>query len=195
MAAPPPAPRLLRSFDVFATLITAACGGRRICFSSSGIRAELSATTASTRHESTLHAATAAHPPLLRSPLAGSARAARLSADPTDGHRRALWEIGTSVAGPLLIRRARRPGVPQAMRQLNPALPELFCAADHGTVRRYREAPGGGYEAELSTARDRAVLDWGLDALRGRILAFARECAAATELGAAAGGWGARCSR
>jgi FMN phosphatase YigB (HAD superfamily) len=354
-----------------------------------GIRAEHCATGAPTRHETTLHAATAAHPPLLRSLLAGGARAARLSADPPDSHRRVLWEVGTGVAGPLLtgfvlwiLHQARAAGVarlhfvardgqillriaeillarlgwpiecrylmgsrqawhlpalaeidetalawlvanahsdplggvlaraelapgqiatalarhglgrldrpapaaqlrallldaevapliharaalrrhsalgylrqekvlegrsatiidlgwhgrlqhslqkladlgageagatqvsgfyfalrgrpqgipaermrsyveaPQAVRRLNPVLLEMFCAADHGTVRRYREAPGGGYEAELATARDKAVLDWGLEALQGGILAFARECAAAMELGAEAG--------
>ena len=354
-----------------------------------GIRAEHCATAAPTRHEATLHAATASHPPLLRSLLAGGARAARLSADPENLHRRVLWEVGAGVAGPLLtgfvlwiLHHARSAGLtrlyfvardgqillriaeillarlgwpiecrylmgsrqawhlpalaeidetalawlvanaqsdplggvlaraelepgqiaaalarhglgrldrpapaaqlrallldaevapliharaalrrhaalgylrqekvleggaatiidlgwhgrlqhslqkladlgageaggtqvsgfyfalrsrpdgvppermrtyldaPQAVRRLNPVLLELFCAADHGTVRRYRQAPGGAYEAELATPLDRAVVEWGLDALQGGILAFARECAAAIELGRDAG--------
>jgi FMN phosphatase YigB (HAD superfamily) len=354
-----------------------------------GIRAEHCAAAAPTRHEATLHAATAAHPPLLRSLLAGSARAARLSADPESAHRRVLWEVATGVAGPLLtgfvlwilhearaagttrlyfvardgqillriaeillarlgwpiecrylmgsrqawhlpalaevdatalawlaanaqsdalggvlaraeleagqiaaalarhglgrldrpapaaqlrallldaevaplIRaraalrrqtalgylrqeglldggeatiidlgwhgrlqhslqklvdlgagqasatkvsglyfalRSRPDGIPaermrtyldapQAVRRLNPVLLEMFCAADHGTVRRYRQAAGGGYEAELATPLDQAVVAWGLESLQGGILAFARECAAAIELGREAG--------
>jgi FMN phosphatase YigB (HAD superfamily) len=354
-----------------------------------GIRAEHCATAAPTRHEATLHAATAAHPPLLRSLLAGGARAARLSADPPDSHRRVVWQVGTGVAGPLLtgfvlwiLHQARTAGMarlyfvardgqillriaeillarlgwpiecrylmgsrqawhlpalaeidaaalswlvanaqsdplggvlaraelepgqiatalarhglgrldhpapaaqlrallldaevapliharaalrrqsalgylrqekvleggaatiidlgwhgrlqnslqkladlgagaagptevsglyfalrsrpqgipatrmrtyleaPQAVQRLNPVLLELFCAADHGTVRHYRTAPGGGLEAELATPVDWAVVDWGLDALQGGILAFARECAAAIELGQEAG--------
>lgn len=354
-----------------------------------GIQAEHCTAAAPTRHEATLHAATAAHPPLLRSLLAGGARAARLSADHPDNHRGVLWNVGTGVAGPLLtgfvlwiLHEARKAGMarlyfvardgqillriaeillarlgwpiecrylmgsrqawhlpalaeidataltwlvanarfdplggvlaraelepgriaaalarhglgrldlpapaerlrallldaevapliharaalrrqsalgylrqekvlggeaatiidlgwhgrlqhslqkladlgageagatqvsglyfalrsrpdgipaermrtyldaPQAVRRLNPVLLELFCAADHGTVRRYRQAPGGGYEAELATPLDRAVVEWGLDALQGGILAFARECAAAIELAGDAG--------
>jgi FMN phosphatase YigB (HAD superfamily) len=354
-----------------------------------GIRAEHCAAAAPTRHEGALHAATAAHPPLLRSLLAGGARAARLAADPEDLHRRVLWQVGTGVAGPLLtgfvlwiLHHARTAGLarlhfvardgqillriaeillarlgwsiecrylmgsrqawhlpalaeidesalswlvanaqsdplggvlaraeleagriapalarhglgrldqpapaaqlrallldpevapliharaalrretalgylrqekvlegggatiidlgwhgrlqhslqkladlgagatgatavsglyfalrsrpqgipndrmrtyldaPRAVRRLNPVLLELFCAADHGTVRHYRTAPAGGFEAELATPLDRAVADWGLDALQGGILAFARECAAAIGLGQDAG--------
>jgi FMN phosphatase YigB (HAD superfamily) len=349
-----------------------------------GIRAELSATAAVTRHEATLHAATAGHAPLLRSLLAGGARAARLSTDQQDAHRRVLWNVGTGVAGPLLtgfvlwiLHEARASGVtrlyfvardgqvllriaeillarlgwpiecryllgsrqawhlpaldeideaalswlaadaereplgsvlaraeleagqvagalarhglgpldrpapaarlralmrdaevapliraaaarrreaalgylgqeglldderalmvdlgwhgrlqrslqrlvdlgaeggrttqvsglyfalrsrpegiapqrmrayldaPEALRLLNPVLLELFCAADHGTVRRYRLGAGGRYEAELAAPVDRPVLAWGLDALQGGILAFAREFAAALDL-------------
>jgi FMN phosphatase YigB (HAD superfamily) len=58
---------------------------------------------APTRHEATLHQAIPGHPPLLRSLLAGAARAARLSALPATAHDRTLWSTGATVAGPLLL--------------------------------------------------------------------------------------------
>jgi FMN phosphatase YigB (HAD superfamily) len=67
-----------------------------------GLRAELCAEGAPSRYERLLHEATAGHPAVLRSALAGGARAARLSADPPTAHARALWTVGCGVAGPLL---------------------------------------------------------------------------------------------
>jgi hypothetical protein len=71
---------------------------------------------------------------------------------------------------------------PTAPALLNPVLLELFCAADHGTVRGYREGAPGRFEAELAAPRDTGALDWGLPALQDGILAFAREAAAAMAL-------------
>ena len=67
-----------------------------------GVRAELYTAGAPTRYEAAMHAAAAAHPALLRSALAGCARAARLSADVSTPRDRALWTVGATVAGPLL---------------------------------------------------------------------------------------------
>jgi FMN phosphatase YigB (HAD superfamily) len=83
---------------------------------------------------------------------------------------------------------SRPPGfAPDAMRayveaapvveRLNPVLFEIFCAADHGTVRRYRPAPDGGFAAELASATNEPVLSWGLSTLQDGILAFACELA------------------
>lgn len=63
------------------------------------------------------------------------------------------------------------------VERLNPVLFEIFCAADHGTVRRYAPRPGGGFAAELASTTDEAVLSWGLRALQGGIVAFAAELA------------------
>lgn len=68
-----------------------------------GVRAELCAAAAPTAQERALHAGAAGHAPLLRSLVAGAARAARLSAHPPAAHERVLWSVGTSVAGPLLV--------------------------------------------------------------------------------------------
>lgn len=85
-----------------------------------GVRAELYAGGAPTRYEALMHAATAVHPAVLRSALAGAARAARLSADIAAPRDRALWNVGATVAGPLLfgfvlwvLQQARRGGVPK----------------------------------------------------------------------------------
>lgn len=71
---------------------------------------------------------------------------------------------------------------PRALHLLNPVLLELFCAADHGTVRGYREASPDRFEAELAAAVDHRTVAWGLPALQDGILAFAREAAAAMAL-------------
>lgn len=55
-----------------------------------------------TRHERMLHIGASQHSALLRSLVAGAARAARLSADPPSDHQRVLWNTGATVAGPLL---------------------------------------------------------------------------------------------
>jgi FMN phosphatase YigB (HAD superfamily) len=85
-----------------------------------GVRAELCRVGAPTRHETILHAAASGHPPMVRSALAGGARAARLSRDPATPHARVLWRVGANVAGPLLagfvlwvLREARRAGLPR----------------------------------------------------------------------------------
>jgi hypothetical protein len=61
------------------------------------------------------------------------------------------------------------------LHSLNPVLFEIFCAADHGTVRGYRRRDDGRFEGVLATAEDGRVLDWGLGTLQDGILAFARE--------------------
>ncbi len=66
---------------------------------------------------------------------------------------------------------------PRFLARLNPVLLEIFCAADHGTVRRYLPDPRAGARAELAAMRDGPVLDWGLGALQGGILAFATRLA------------------
>ncbi|HEV7266599.1 MAG TPA: hypothetical protein VGN83_16990 [Falsiroseomonas sp.] len=68
---------------------------------------------------------------------------------------------------------------PDFLRDMNPVLFEIFCAADHGTVRRYVARPGGGYAAELAEPVDLRMLSWGLRHLRDGILAFAGELAEA----------------
>ena len=78
---------------------------------------------------------------------------------------------------------------PGALAALNPVLLELFCAADHGTVRGYRRHANGRFEAELAAARDERVQAWGLDALQGGVLAFARELARAMSLAGDAAAW------
>lgn len=99
----------------------------------------------------------------------------------------------TRLIGLYLALRSRPQGIPpEAMRgflqdgdvlhRLNPVLLEMFCAADHGTVRRYRRRADGGFEAELAAPVDRPVVEWGLGALQAGILAFARELAAAMAL-------------
>jgi len=99
----------------------------------------------------------------------------------------------TQVSGLYFALRSRPEGIapermrafldaPEALRLLNPVLLELFCAADHGTVRRYREAAPGRFEAELAAPVDRQVMEWGLPTLQGGILAFARELAEAIGL-------------
>lgn len=65
------------------------------------------------------------------------------------------------------------------VERLNPVLFEIFCSADHGTVRRYAPRPGGGFSAELACATDEAVLSWGLRTLQDGIEAFASELAEA----------------
>lgn len=78
---------------------------------------------------------------------------------------------------------------PAALHGLNPVLLELFCAADHGTVRGYVQQADGRFGAELAAARDDRVLAWGLDALQGGVLAFARELARAMALAGDAAAW------
>jgi hypothetical protein len=56
---------------------------------------------------------------------------------------------------------------------------EIFCAADHGSVRRYVAGAQGGFEAELAEQADLHVLSWGLGVLQDGILAFAAELAEA----------------
>ncbi|WP_372623900.1 hypothetical protein [Falsiroseomonas sp.] len=68
---------------------------------------------------------------------------------------------------------------PDLLRDMNPVLFEIFCAADHGTVRRYVARPDGGFAAELAEPVDLRMLSWGLGHLRGGILAFAAELAEA----------------
>jgi FMN phosphatase YigB (HAD superfamily) len=67
-----------------------------------GVQATLYTAGAPTRRERLLHAAAAGAPPLMRSALAGSARAARLAAPAEDARRATLRGVGTAVAGPLL---------------------------------------------------------------------------------------------
>lgn len=104
------------------------------------------------------------------------------------------------LAGLYLALRSRPDGIapeatgsfltaPGAIGALNPVLLELFCAADHGTVRGYRRAADGRFEAELAAPRDERVLDWGLDALQGGVLAFARELARAMSLSGDVAAW------
>jgi predicted HAD superfamily hydrolase len=78
---------------------------------------------------------------------------------------------------------------PAALHGLNPVLLELFCAANHGTVRGYVQTPDGRFGAELAEPRDDRVLAWGLDALQGGVLAFARELAHAMALAGDAADW------
>lgn len=78
---------------------------------------------------------------------------------------------------------------PDALHGLNPVLLELFCAADHGTVRGYVQQADGRFGAELAAARDDRVLAWGLAALQGGVLAFARELARAMALAGDAADW------
>jgi FMN phosphatase YigB (HAD superfamily) len=68
----------------------------------SGLQARLATLGQPTRYEMLLHAAGEGYGPAMRSALAGSARAARLSIDPVSAEQRAIWTIGTNVAGPLL---------------------------------------------------------------------------------------------
>jgi FMN phosphatase YigB (HAD superfamily) len=112
---------------------------------------------------------------------------------------RRLVELGaedgatTKLSGLYLALRSRPAGFepsemqafiedPAFLRSLNPVLFEIFCAADHGTVRGYRGAADGRYEGVLAEAEDRRVLDWGLRSLHGGILAFARELGEAMAL-------------
>jgi len=85
---------------------------------------------------------------------------------------------------------SRPPGFgPDAMRtyiresrtveRLNPVLFEIFCAADHGTVRRYTRRPDGSFTAELAGATDEPVLSWGLRTLQDGTMAFVSELAGA----------------
>ncbi len=104
-----------------------------------------------------------------------------------------LVELGgasTRLTGLYLALRSRPPGFDAAaMRRfldaphhLNPVLLELFCAADHGTVRRYRRRADGGFEGELAAPVDKRAVEWGLGALQDGILAFARELGEAIAL-------------
>lgn len=104
------------------------------------------------------------------------------------------------LAGLYLALRSRPDGIapeasgsfltaPGALGALNPVLLELFCAADHGTVRGYRRRADGGFEAELAAARDERVIAWGLDALQGGVLAFAQELSRAMSLAGNAAAW------
>ncbi|WP_343894078.1 HAD family hydrolase [Craurococcus roseus] len=68
---------------------------------------------------------------------------------------------------------------PAFLERMNPVLLEIFCSADHGTVRRYEAAPGGRFEAVLAEPSNPRVLAWGLPALQDGVLAFAREVAEA----------------
>ncbi|WP_270936306.1 HAD family hydrolase, partial [Falsiroseomonas oryzae] len=68
---------------------------------------------------------------------------------------------------------------PDFLHRMNPVLFEIFCAADHGTVRRYVARPDGGFAAELAESADRRALAWGLRTLQDGILAFAAELAEA----------------
>jgi hypothetical protein len=94
------------------------------------------------------------------------------------------------LAGYYLALVSRPPGfAPDAMRayfeasrtveRLNPVLFEIFCAADHGTVRRYAPRPEGGFAAELANTTNEPALSWGLRTLQDGIIAFATELAAA----------------
>ena len=68
------------------------------------------------------------------------------------------------------------------LRRMNPVLFEIFCAADHGTVRGYRHGDNGRFEGILAEEEDRRVLEWGLGALQDGILAFAHELGSAMAL-------------
>ena len=109
-------------------------------------------------------------------------------------------EAAPQLAGLYLALRSRPDGfapatmgsfltAPAALHGLNPVLLELFCAADHGSVRGYVREPDGRFGAELAAARDDRVLAWGLDALQGGVLAFARELARAMALAGDADAW------
>lgn len=76
---------------------------------------------------------------------------------------------------------------PRFLKRLNPVLLEIFCSADHGTTRGYRQRTDGRFEAELAEETNQRVLDWGLRALQGGTLAFARELADAMPLVAGTG--------
>lgn len=114
----------------------------------------------------------------------------------------ALGAVGAQprLAGLYLALRSRPDGfapdamgsfltAPDALHGLNPVLLELFCAADHGTVRGYVQQADGRFGAELAAVRDDRVLAWGLGALQGGVLAFARELARAMALAGDAAAW------
>jgi predicted HAD superfamily hydrolase len=57
-------------------------------------------------------------------------------------------------------------------RLVNPTLLEVFCAADHGSVRGYRRASGGDVEPVLHTPGNDLALQWGLGAQQEAIETF-----------------------
>lgn len=138
-----------------------------------GIRAELYAAGAPTRYEAAVHAATAAHPAALRSALAGSARAARLSADVPAPRDRALWTVGATVAGPLLcgfvlwvLQQARLGGVPRLHfvardGQILKRVADIFCARLGWRVeRRYIFGSRQAWHLPALERLDEAALVW-----------------------------------
>lgn len=65
---------------------------------------------------------------------------------------------------------------PTSAWYFNQVLLEIFCAADHGTVRGYTQRPeDGSFAPVLAEHRDERVLGWGLRALQDAIAAFADE--------------------
>jgi len=66
---------------------------------------------------------------------------------------------------------------------LYPALLEIFCAADHGTVQSFRRTADGGGEPVLAEARNSAALDWGLEVQQAQMIAFADAMLDAVDLG------------
>jgi FMN phosphatase YigB (HAD superfamily) len=100
---------------------------------------------------------------------------------------------GTRLTGLYLALRSRPEGFgpsemqafiedPRFLKRMNPVLLEIFCSADHGTTRGYRERADGGFAAELAEETDERALAWGLRTLQGGMLAFARELAEAISL-------------
>ncbi|NGM24141.1 hypothetical protein G3576_29380 [Roseomonas stagni] len=71
---------------------------------------------------------------------------------------------------------------PRFLKRLNPVLLEIFCSADHGTTRGYRQRADGRFEPELAEETDTRVLAWGLRSLQGGMLAFAHELTRAMAL-------------
>ncbi|MEL7030303.1 MAG: hypothetical protein AAGL49_14100, partial [Pseudomonadota bacterium] len=64
-----------------------------------------------------------------------------------------------------------------------PALLEVFCAADHGSVRRFEHGPNGVVRPVLSQERNQEALAWGLRVQQGVILRYAETLLDAAAIG------------
>jgi predicted HAD superfamily hydrolase len=126
-----------------------------------------------TRYENILHAGSAGHPAMIRSALAGSARAARLSADPPMPHHGTLFTVGADVAGPLLcgftlwvLQEARRRGMPRLYfvsrdGQILKRIADLLCARLGWTIDcRYLLGSRQAWHLPGLDRLDQAALDW-----------------------------------
>jgi FMN phosphatase YigB (HAD superfamily) len=60
----------------------------------------------------------------------------------------------------------------------NGSVVEVFFAADHGSLERYRRNPEGGVDCVLRQARNHAALGWGLETQQQAIVACAERLAA-----------------